>query len=287
MHRIQKDNIPKALLELPEPPKKLYIIGTLPKEEQVYLTIVGSRKHTSYGRDACVRLIESLAGYPIVIVSGLAMGIDTIVHETALRVGLTTIAFPGSGLDPKVLYPRTNHRLAQKIVKQGGCLLSEFEPKTEAALWTFPKRNRLMAGISQATLIIEAEKESGTLITSRLATEYNRDVMALPGNIFSPTSSGTNMLLRLGATPITRSEDILEVLGFDIEDSVESHSKRLEALADCSDEEKKILAVLREALPRDELARILNKPVHEVNETLSILEIKGLLKEEYGEIRRV
>ena len=287
MHRIQKDNIPKALLELPEPPKKLYIIGTLPKEEQVYLTIVGSRKHTSYGRDACVRLIESLAGYPIVIVSGLAMVIDTIVHETALRVGLTTIAFPGSGLDPKVLYPRTNHRLAQKIVKQGGCLLSEFEPKTEAALWTFPKRNRLMAGISQATLIIEAEKESGTLITSRLATEYNRDVMALPGNIFSPTSSGTNMLLRLGATPITRSEDILEVLGFDIEDSVESHSKRLEALADCSDEEKKILAVLREALPRDELARILNKPVHEVNETLSILEIKGLLKEEYGEIRRV
>lgn len=286
MKVITGDEIPKALREIPQPPKKLYLLGKLPPEHLIHLTVVGARNHTSYGKEACSKLIEGLAGYPIIVVSGLALGIDAVVHETALRVGLTTVAFPGSGLDPSVLYPRNNFALAQKIIDAGGAVVSEFEPETKAALWTFPKRNRLMAGISRATLIIEATEKSGTLITARLATEYNRDVMAVPGSIFSDMSSGPHLLLRLGATPVTKSEDILQQLGFDILEANENKNERLEALANCSDEEKEILKLLGEPIERDDIARSLNRPINEVNATLSVMEIKGLIKEEFGEIRR-
>ena len=286
MKLLTADAIPKVLREIPQPPKKLYLLGKLPPEHLIYLTIVGARNHTSYGKNTCMKLIEGLSGYPIVIVSGLALGIDTIVHDTALRAGLSTVAFPGSGLDPSVLYPRNNFALAQKILDAGGAIVSEFEPETKAALWTFPQRNRLMAGISRATLIIEATEKSGTLITARLATEYNRDVMAVPGSIFSEMSAGPHLLLRLGATPITKSEDILQQLGFDVSATDENKSEKLEALADCSAEEKEILGLLSEPTERDEIARSLGKPIHEINTTLSIMEIKGLIREEFGEIRR-
>ena len=288
MRLLAPDEIPKELLELPQPPKQLYIVGTLPDQDKIYLTVVGSREHTTYGQNACIKLIEGLAGYPIVIVSGLAMGIDTLAHETALRVGLTTIAFPGSGLDPKFIHPRQNLELAQKILNRSGCLLSEFEPTQSGTNWTFPQRNRLMAGLAKATLIIEAAYESGTLITAKLATEYNRDVLTVPGSIFSPTSEGPNMLLRLGATPIRSSNDILEALGFDVSNEAEAVERRMDRLRDCTDEEKSILHILmREALSRDDLARATGKPIHEVNTLLSVMEIKGLIKEEYGEIRRI
>ena len=288
MRLLAQDEIPKELLELPQPPKQLYIVGTLPDPKSVYLTVVGSREHTGYGQDACTKLIEGLAGYPIIIVSGLALGIDTLAHETALRVGLTTISFPGSGLDVNFIHPRENLELAKRIVDAGGCLLSELKPNQAGAIWTFPQRNRLMAGLAKATLIIEAAYESGTLITARLATEYNRDVLTVPGSIFSETSDGPNMLLRLGATPIRSSKDILEALGFDISNTEEAAQKRMDRLRDCSPEEKEILHILmREPLPRDELARQIDKPIHEMNTILSVMEIKGLIKEEYGEIRRI
>src|SRR3989344_5297892 len=156
--KLTSGNFPPQLLEIPQPPKELFIVG--------------SRKYTTYGKEACEKLIEGLRGYPIVIVSGLALGIDSIAHKKALDVGLTTIAFPGSGLDPKVLYPATNAHLAERIVEAGGAVISEFEPDFRATPWSFPQRNRLMAGISDAVLVIEAEQKSGTLITSRLATEY-------------------------------------------------------------------------------------------------------------------
>lgn len=286
MRLMRPTEIPAQLLELPQPPKQLYIEGTMPEPHLTYLTVVGSRNHTSYGRDACTHLIEGLAGYPIVIVSGLALGIDTIAHESALRVGLTTIAFPGSGLSPKALAPRQNVPLAQKILNAGGALISELDPHTLSAQWTFPRRNRLMAGLARATLLIEAAEQSGTLITARLATEYNRDVLAVPGSIFSDPSSGTNMLLRMGATPIRKPEDILEALGFEVSDSQELREKKLEALSDCTPEEKELLKLLSEPVERDELCRQLSKPAHVVGMLLSILEMKGLIKEEYGQIRR-
>ncbi|QQR76428.1 DNA-protecting protein DprA [Candidatus Nomurabacteria bacterium] len=283
IEELKKEDFPFGLNEIPEPPKKIYIKGKLPPIGSIYLTIVGSRKYTSYGRDACEMLIEGLRGYPIVIVSGLALGIDTIAHKAAMRAGLKTVAFPGSGLSNKNLYPYSNRGLADSIITQGGCLVSEFEPEQSAAIWTFPRRNRLMAGISKAVLIIEAEEKSGTRITARLATEYNRDVLVVPGSIFSPVSKGTNSLIRLGATPITNSNELLEALGFSVEKK-EDINRELE---DCSQDEKIILEFLSEPKARDEVLRTIDKSVTEINSILSVLEIKGLIKEEFGEIIRI
>ena len=284
IYKLKTEQFPKPLLEIPQPPKTLYIRGKLPDPNMIYLAVVGSRKYTSYGKDICEKLIRGLKGYPIVIVSGLAMGIDSIAHNAALETGLITISFPGSGLDNSVLHPRTNIRLAQKIVDSGGCLISELEPSWKATLYSFPQRNRLMAGISKAVLIIEAEEKSGTLITARMALDYNRDVLAVPGSAFSSNSNGTNSLIKQGATPVTTSEEVLIALGFEIE---KTHQTDKEKYADCSKEEMKIIELLREPIERDELVRISGMKIAEANALLSIMEIKELIKEELGEIRKI
>ena len=281
--KLPKNKFPKALLEIPQPPKDLWIIGDLPTDENlIYLCVVGSRKFTSYGREVCEKLIAGLKGYPIVIVSGFAMGIDTIAHKKAMQMGLTTIVFPGSGLSEEAMYPKTNVRLMNEIVESGGCLISEFEPDFKATYWSFPMRNRLMAGISKAVLIIEAEERSGTLITARLTTEYNRDLLVVPGSIFSRNSKGTNRLLHQGATPVTSSEEVLEALGFEQERDEE---KQMRLFEDLSPEEKKIVDLLREPIPRDDLIRQMKIPIPTANAMLSVMEIKGIIKEEMGEIR--
>ena len=280
--KLPKGKFPKALLEIPQPPKDLWIVGEMPREDLVYLCVVGPRKNTTYGREACEKIIAGLRGYPIVIVSGLAMGIDAIAHKKALSVGLKALVFPGSGLSPLAMYPKTNVRLAEEIIEKGGCLISEFEPNFKATLWGFPMRNRLMAGISKATLIIEAEERSGTIITARLTTEYNRDLLVVPGSIFSPTSVGTNRLLKAGATPITSGEDVLEALGFELPKDKEKQAK---LFADLLPEEKRVVDLLREPTPRDDLIRVLKIPTPTANALLSVMEIKGLIKEEMGEIR--
>lgn len=282
--KLSPKEFPEQLLEIPEPPKNLFIVGDFPDSSKTFLTVVGSRKYTSYGREVCEKLIEGLRGYPIVIVSGLALGIDTIAHRTAIKSGLTTIAFPGSGLSKKVLYPATNIQLADEIIENGGALISEYEPDFHSTVWSFPQRNRLMAGISKATLIIEAEEKSGTLITARLALDYNREVYAVPGNIFSFSSHGTNRLIREGATPITKSSELLSALGFSIEKTAEQNEN---LLLDCSKEERLILEILREPLPRDEVAQKTGLPIHQINTMLSLLEIKGLISEQFGEIHRI
>ena len=280
--KLPKNKFPKALLEIPQPPENLWVMGELPPEDLIYLCVVGSRKFTSYGKEACEKIIAGLKGYPIVIVSGLAMGIDTIAHRKALAAGLKILVFPGSGLSREAMYPKTNAKLAEEIIEKGGCLISEFEPDFKATLWSFGQRNRLMAGISKATLIIEAEERSGTLITARLTTEYNRDLLIVPGSIFSPNSKGTNRLLRLGATPITCAEDVLEALGFKLEKDKEKQAK---LFFDLSPEEKTVVDLLREPIPRDDLIRAMEMPTPTANALLSVMEIKGLIKEEMGEIK--
>lgn len=278
---LEKNKIPKDLREIPQPPKKLYIAGNLPPEDMVCLAVVGSRKCTTYGKDAVKKLISGLRGYRIAIVSGLAIGIDSFAHESALDAGLFSVAFPGSGISERSLYPISNLHLAEKIIATGGCVISEFPPEMKAELYTFPMRNRLMAGISKASLIIEAQEKSGTLITARMALDYNREVLAVPGPINSEFSKGTNRLIRQGATPITCSDDILEALGFKVDDE----SKQQNLFDDATAEEKKILKILTEPLERDELIRKMKMPTGVANSTLSIMEIKGLIKEELGEIR--
>ena len=280
--KLPKEKFPKALMEIPQPPENLWIMGKMPDENFIYLCVVGSRRFTSYGREACEKIIAGLKGYPIVIVSGLAMGIDAIAHKKALAVGLKTLVFPGSGLSPGAMYPKTNAKLAEEIFKSGGCLISEFEPDFKATLWSFGRRNRLMAGISKATLIIEAEEKSGTLITARLTTEYNRDLLVVPGSIFSANSKGTNRLLHQGATPITCAEDVLEALGFEKE---KDEKKQAKLFLDLSPEEKMVVNLLREPISRDDLIRAMKIPTPTANAILSIMEIKELIKEEMGEIR--
>lgn len=286
-HSIQKltpSKFPKLLSEINDPPDELFLIGDLPSDDHIFLAVVGSRKFTSYGKQAAEQIIAGLKGFPIVIVSGLAIGIDSIAHNAALNAGLTTIAIPGSGLNDDVLYPASNRSLAKKIVERGGALLSPFKPDFKATQWSFPARNRIMAGISQATLIIEAEEKSGTLITARLALDYNRDVYAVPGSIFSPTSRGTNSLITDGAMPVTKSEDILNALGFAIDNATEKTGDS--PPQDMSPEEKIVWELLSSPLERDSLLRLMNMSTSKANGILSLMELSGFIKEADGKVFR-
>lgn len=278
--KLPKESWPPELLEIPQPPEELYIRGKLPAPEFVRLCVVGSRKYTPYGKETCEKLIGGLRGHPVTIVSGLALGIDAIAHQAALKAGLPAIAVPGSGLDTEVIYPRFNLGLARDILESGGCLLSELPPKEKAATWTFPQRNRIMAGLSKAVLIIEAEQKSGTLITSRLATEYNRDVLTVPGSIFSETSKGPLMLMRLGATPVSSSEDILEALGIKTTEG----EKQEKLFGDLGGDEKLVCQNIGVPLSRDELISALGWPPSRLNMALTLLELKGAIKESGGKV---
>ena len=282
IRELKKKDFPSQLLEIPEPPEKLFIRGDLPGPDTKLLCVVGSRRYTNYGKEVCEKLISGLRGYDVAIVSGLAIGIDGIAHEAAINTGLKTIAIPGSGLGVSSIHPMAHLGLAKKILDTGGCLLSEYEESFKATQYSFPQRNRIMAGLSCAVLIIEAEIKSGTLITSRLATEYNKDVLTVPGNIFSKTSEGPHLLIRLGATPITKTEELLEALGFKNKDS-EPRNLELE-YAECSPEEKKVINLLRAPMEKDTLLRSLNIPTGQANAVLSVMELKGLIKETLGEI---
>src|SRR3989344_5300512 len=241
-------DIPENLREIPQPPGKLYIAGSLPPQDTVCLAVVGSRKATTYG-------------------------IDALSHEAALDAGLCAVAFPGSGISEKAFFPPTSLGLAHRIIKAGGCLLSEFEPDFKAQYYSFPMRNRLVAGISKAALIVEAGEKSGTLITARMALDYNKEVLAVPGPINSLNSLGTNRLLRQGATPITSSDDILEALGF----KIDNVAKQETLFNDATPEEKLVLAILTEPISRDDLLRAMKMNIAEANSLLSTMEIKGLI----------
>jgi DNA processing protein len=271
------------LAEIPQPPKTLSLRGSLERTRGTkYVTVVGSRNHTSYGKNVCPSLIAGLAGYPITIVSGLAIGIDSIAHKAALDVGLPTIAFPGSGLNWNILYPAQHRGLAEEILTSGGALLSEYPNDTKSAIWTFPRRNRLEAGISDITIIIEAEEKSGTLITARLGTEYNKIVAAVPGPITSSSSKGANWLLRLGAVPITESKDILAELGL-AEKPTASVSEYLMLNSD----EERVLNILNEPKSRDQIMNELNLDPIAANIIFSTLEIKGVIRESLGLMERI
>ncbi len=260
------------LAEIPQPPKDLWLAGSLPPPTITLLCVVGSRKYTTYGKQVIDHLIGGLADYPIGIVSGLALGVDGLAHEAALRHGLYTMAVPGSGLDESVLYPASHRNLARTIVDSGGGLLSELAPETCSALWTFPQRNRIMAGMCPATLLIEAGEKSGTLITARMCVDYNRELLVVPGNIFSPTARGTHQFLKLGATPVTDATDILQALGIDIETA--AAPKTLPLLSPL---EAKVISLLHEPTDRDTLIRQLNLPISEAGVILMQMEMLGLI----------
>ena len=275
--QLSPTEFPSLLSEIPDPPKQLFLRGLLPDSDYKLLTIVGSRAASPYAKDVVDKFVGDLFGYKVAIISGLALGVDSIAHRAALKARLPTIAVPGSGLGDNVLYPASNRVLAKTILESGGALLSEYDPDFKATQWSFPKRNRIMAGMAHATLIIEATEKSGTLITARLALDYNRDVMTVPHSIFSKASYGPHYLIKNGATPVCSHEDILEVLHIDREETEKEYDH-------LSSEEQKVIDLLSFPIARDELIKELEIPISEANAVLTTLELKGLIIERMGEV---
>lgn len=282
MHELAPADYPPQLREIPKPPERLWALGAFPSESTKLLAVVGSRALTNYGREACQKLIEGLAGYPVSIISGLALGADACAHKAALRAGLHTIAVPGSGLAKGSIYPRANVPLAEEILAAGGLLLSEHSPEHQAREYDFPSRNRLMVGLADAVLMVEAGERSGTLITARLTSDYNRQLMCIPHRIGDPHAHGSHIFLRIGATLVSETVHILEVLG--IVPRAEQEPLPLELL---TPDEQRIYALLEEPRERDDVVRLSELPPHEVLATLGMLELKSFAKQEFGLWRRV
>ena len=236
------------------------------------VAIVGARACSSYGAQVARQLGRELARAGVVVVSGLARGIDGEAHRGALDGGGLSVAVLGSGLDH--IYPRAHTRLAQRIEQQGA-LVSEYELGTEPAPWRFPARNRIVAGLSLAVVVVEAGQKSGALITADLALEQGREVLAVPGEITSSLSAGTNALLQQGAAPLTRSRDVLGLLGID--EPAPPDTPALEPLAAAAVE-----ALAEHPSGADELARRLDSPIGAVNAALTELELEGRVHEASG-----
>lgn len=283
IRQLSYSQFPLLLREIPDAPTRLFIRGEMPSAERVMLCVVGSRACTAYGRRMAQKLIAGLASYPITIVSGLALGLDSEAHKAALEVGLPTIAVLPSSLDDTSLYPSGNIHLAQTILIKGGALLSENEAPFKAMLHSFPERNRIVAGMSKATLILEAGDHSGTLITARLALDYNRELLAIPHELERPTGVGVNRLLREGATLVRDSTDILTALGI----APSEERAQVSLPTDLTQHESAILTLLTEPLPTDELIARASLSAQEANVAISSLLIRGIITERLGNIERI
>lgn len=273
--------VSKALCEIPDPPQKLWVAGTAAPKGHRYLCVVGSRALTPYGREVTTRLISGLAGHPISIVSGLALGADSVAHTAALSAGLHTIAIPGSGLSDKAISPRSNLGLAKDIVASGGLLLSEHPPEYLPHPYDFPSRNRIMVGMADAVLMIEAGEKSGSLISARLAGEYGRELLCIPHRIGDANGYGSHVFLRLGATLVTESSHILEALRLS---SAEVPPQTLPFL---SEDELYIWTILESPHSRGDLVRVSGLGSSDAITLLVTLELKGLIKESYGKWHRI
>ena len=275
------EEVSMSLTHIPGPPKKLWLQGRLPPEGTKYLCVVGSRALTPYGREATQRLISGLSGYPISIVSGLALGADATAHRAALTAGLHTIAIPGSGLAEQAISPRSNLGLAKDILTAGGALLSEHTPDHIPFAHDFPSRNRIMVGMSDAVLMIEAGDKSGSLISARLAGEYGRELLCIPHRMGDQNGYGSHLFLRLGATLVTEPSHILEALNL-LEAVPTAHTLPL-----MNEEESAVFSLLETPLSRDDVIRQSSLPASTVITILITLELKGIATEQYGLWRRV
>ena len=266
---------PALLAELHDPPQRLYVRGALVEALRgPAVAVVGARSCSPYGADVARTLGRELAAAGVVVVSGLARGIDGEAHRGALDAGGPTVAVLGCGIDRD--YPRSNAVLAQRVV-DGGVVVSEYPPGVEPAPWRFPARNRIIAGLSLATVVVEARERSGALITADFALELGRDVFAVPGEITAALSVGTNDLLRQGAAPLLRVDDVLAALG--IERAPASTPELSPVAAD-------LLALVADrACTIDELVRASERASGEVAAALVELELAGAVAEADGVYR--
>lgn len=269
---IEDKNYPILLKEIPDPPAILYYKGEIKKEE-ISLAVVGSRKYSHYGRQVTEKFVMPLASSGVSIISGLALGIDSIAHKAALEAEGRTLGVLACGLDQ--IYPYSNQRLAGEIIAKGGAIISEFPLFMPALRYNFPIRNRIIAGLSQATLVIEAGEISGTMLTAAAALDYNRQVLAVPGEIFSQTSLGTNRLIQMGAKLISNENDIFEELNLK---SAKNQQKAKEILPE-SKEEEKILSILsNKPISIDKIIQKIKFDISVVSPTLTLMEMKGMVR---------
>ncbi|MDW8052095.1 MAG: DNA-processing protein DprA [Armatimonadota bacterium] len=263
---------PRPLEVLPDPPPALFVWGTLHERDRFAVSVVGTRAPSAYGRMVAERFTRDLCEAGLTIVSGGAVGIDTIAHRTALEAGGRTIAILGSGLG--YLYPSENRALFRQIAESGGAVVSEYFWDAAPDAWRFPVRNRLIAAWGLGTLVVEAPETSGALITARLAGEYGREVFAVPGSIDNPKSKGCHALIKDGAMLVESAEDILRV--FKIQSEPRPHAPSLPLLTEV--QEKLLNALDLEPRHVDAIARQLGLPVHVAQAELTMLELQGLAR---------
>lgn len=269
---------PKSLRQISDPPALLYVRGNL-RSNLPLLAVVGARKNTPYGERAISSLLPAVIAKNIGIVSGLALGTDARAHEKTLDCNGYTIAVLGTGIDRRSVYPEINKRLAEKIISSGGAVVSEFPPETPPLKPHFPLRNRIISGLSRGVLVVEAGIRSGSLITAHLALDENREVLAVPGSIFSSQSEGPNSLIKKGAKTVVAGNDILEIFGF-YED--EQKPKKNKDYSNLSPEEQAIMLNLSdEPISANDLKNLTKLDIREINSTLGILEVRGIVKN-YG-----
>jgi DNA processing protein len=268
---------PSVLRDVDGAPLVLYMKGSYQPEDRYAIAVVGSRKHTGYGEAVTQRISGELASAGFTIVSGMARGIDTLSHKSALAAGGRTISVLGSGLD--IYYPPENKGLMGRIA-ESGCAISEFPPGTPPYKENFPRRNRLISGLSLGVLVVEAANSSGSLITARYAVEQNKEVFAVPGNVTSVNSEGTNALIKQGAKLVCETKDIIEELAPVLKGFIKAENKKTASLTD--DENRLCSNLSGEPKHVDSLSREVKIPVNKILELLLSLELKGIVRQSSG-----
>jgi len=266
------DDYPRLLKEIDQSPPVIYVKGTLTPADEFAIAIVGTRRVSEYGQQITRDASIYLAGHGLTIVSGLARGVDGIAHRHTLEAGGRTIAVLGSGVD--VIYPPEHRKLAEAI-SENGAVISDYPLGTQPEGVNFPPRNRIISGLSLGTIVVEAGDKSGALITADFALEQGRDVFAVPGNVLSPASRGTNRLIQNGAYAMVSPQDVLDVLNLSELESIKTARQVLPT----DKTEARILQVMNfEPMHIDEICNEVSLPVDKVSAALTMMELKGLVQ---------
>jgi DNA processing protein len=267
---------PSRLKEIDQPPPVLYLRGMLTPDDFWAVAVVGTRRVSTYGRQVTEDIASFLASNGVTVISGLARGVDSIAHQSGLKAGGRTIAVMGSGVDR--IYPPEHTQLAEKIISNGA-LISDYAPGTPPDASNFPPRNRIISGLSMATVVVEAGETSGALITAQFALDQGREVFAVPGNILAPQSKGTNKLIAQGAHPMLTVRDLLDVLNM----TRVTEQRFVRKVLPADETEAKLMNVLtHEPLHMDEICTQMSLPVERVSATLVMMELKGLVRHAGG-----
>ncbi|HVP20225.1 MAG TPA: DNA-processing protein DprA [Anaerolineaceae bacterium] len=272
----EEDSYPRRLKEIEQPPPVIYVRGEILPEDDFAVAVVGTRRITVYGRQVAEEIGTFLAQNGITVVSGLARGVDAVAHDSAIKAGGRTFAVLGCGVDR--IYPPEHQRLAERIM-ECGALISDYAPGTPPDAINFPPRNRIIAGLSLASVVVEAGETSGALITATFAADQGRDVLAVPGNINAPQSKGANRLIQQGARPLLKVEDILDALKLD---HVQSLQQARQVLPSDALEASILVLMSAEPIHVDEISSQSGLSIDKVSATLTMLELKGLVRQVGG-----